>query len=102
MHAYTRNDHGRCGQFHVRTHAFESRSGFYSQALTCFALLLSSVVGARSIMSLTRLGLISSETFLSVRSKRSKGCTHTREMIMVAAVSFMFARTRLRLGLASI
>ena len=47
------------------------------------------------------LSLISSETLLSVRSKRSKGCTHTREMIMVAAVSFMIARTRLRVGLAS-
>ena len=58
MHAYTRNDLGCCGQFHVRSHAFESRSGFYSQALTCWALLLSSAVGARSIMSLTRLGLI--------------------------------------------
>ena len=34
MHAYMRNDHGRCGQFHVRSHAFESRSGLYSQALT--------------------------------------------------------------------
>ena len=47
-------------------------------------------------MSLTRL-----ETFLSARSKRSEGCTHTREMIMVAAVSFVFAHTRLRVGLAS-
>ena len=34
MHAYTRNDPGCCGQFHVRTHALESRSGFHSQALT--------------------------------------------------------------------
>ena len=34
MHAYTRSDHGRCGQFHDRSHALESRSGFYSQALT--------------------------------------------------------------------
>ena len=32
---YTRNDHGRYGQFHVRSHAVESRSSFYSQALTC-------------------------------------------------------------------
>ena len=56
MHGYTRNDHGRCGQFHVRSHALESRSGFYSQALTSSTLLLSSAVGARSIMSLTRLG----------------------------------------------
>ena len=48
----------------------------------------------------TLLSLISSETILSARSKRSEGCTHTREMIMVAAVSFVFARTRLRVGLA--
>ena len=34
IHAYTRNYHGCCGQFHVRSHALESRSGFYSQALT--------------------------------------------------------------------
>ena len=38
---------------------------------------------------------------LSARSKCSKGCTYTREMIMVAVVSSMFARTRLRVGLAS-
>ena len=30
-----------------------------------------------------------------------KVCKHTREMIMVAAASFMFARTCLRIGLAS-
>ena len=34
MHAYTRNDHGCCDQFHVLSHALESRSGFYSQVLT--------------------------------------------------------------------
>ena len=34
IHAYTRNHHGCCCQFHVRSHALESRSGFYSQALT--------------------------------------------------------------------
>ena len=33
IHAFTRIDHGRCGQLHVSSHAFESRSGFYSQAL---------------------------------------------------------------------
>ena len=45
--------------------------------------------------------LISSETFLSALSKRSIGCMHTGEMTVVAAVSFIFARTRLRVGLAS-
>ena len=53
------------------------------------------------LRSVDVLSLISSETFLSARSKRLEGCTHTREMIMVAAVSFVFARTRLRVGLAS-
>ena len=33
-HAYIGNDHGRCDQFHVRSHAFESRSRSFSQALT--------------------------------------------------------------------
>ena len=46
------------------------------------------------------LSLISSETFLSARSKRSKGRTYTREMIVVFAVSFVFARTPLRVVLA--
>ena len=32
-HVYIRNNHARCDQFYVRSHAFERRSLSYSQAL---------------------------------------------------------------------